>query len=86
MKASCEALCRNEGLDGCCFLENDEGCYWLPGGHAYEDDGSYDYIVDSISIDCSQGIYLRKIIIQTLNTSFLIAVREYPVLSHTFIF
>ena len=58
MKFSCEALCRKEGVDGCCYLRNRIGCYWRPGGHAYKDESPE----GAISIDCSQGIYIREII------------------------
>ena len=57
MKARCDALCRNERVDGCCYLENGFGCYWKPGGHSNNIGNS-----GSISIDCTHGIYISQII------------------------
>lgn len=33
-QARCEALCLKQNENGCCYLRNDIGCYWVPGGEA----------------------------------------------------
>ena len=33
----CEILCRQQRENGCCFLEDGVGCYWLKDSYAIEE-------------------------------------------------
>ena len=33
----CELLCAEQQENGCCFVENGRGCYWLKDSHAIEE-------------------------------------------------
>jgi len=39
MKDRCKVLCQYEGVDGCCWLADQFGCYWMPGGHVGTEGG-----------------------------------------------
>ena len=44
----CQNLCLQEQQDGCCFLNNEHGCYWKGGDYVSNMAGD-----DAIAVRCS---------------------------------
>ena len=48
----CEALCKRQNTDGCCYLGNFSGCYWKPNADSIE---IYHGSFFATSVKCVRG-------------------------------
>ena len=63
----CTQLCQRMGEEGCCYLSDDDGCYWKGGAHVMDDPNN------GLSVNCTvtgNNYFANGIIIKTSNNYF----------------
>ena len=66
----CQNLCLQEKQDGCCFLNNEHGCYWKGGDYVSDMAGD-----DAIAVRCSspgQSLYIYALNVDFINSMSMI--------------